>query len=45
MTGFVITLDKGVALVNRVLNEMYGSEVIVPTGESAVEWICVLEKD
>ena len=30
MTRFIITLDQGVALVNRTLNEMYGGEIIVP---------------
>ena len=30
MTRFIITLDQGVDLVNRTLNEMYGGEIIVP---------------
>ena len=30
MTRFIITLDEGVALVNKALNEMYGGEIIVP---------------
>ena len=30
MTRFIITLDEGVALVNRTLHEMFGGEIIVP---------------
>ena len=30
MTRFIITLDEGVALVNKTLHEMYGGEIIVP---------------
>ena len=30
MTRFIITLDQGVALVNKTLHEMYGGEIFVP---------------